>query len=398
MNDDDTYYDALGAEPEASRDELRSAYRERISELEAARERKGVNESQLQQNRDDVARVRAAWNVLSDPFQRKRYDEQLAGASTNGDGGGDDVELVDDEEAERPEVQLTGWRRLMAPPPKPTPKAGAGNGKQPPPRRPVREPTIPLPPGVRIAEPRARGMALLFDFAVVLVIYWGVLLLVPGLVNSDYQAKLDNSTTFSKLHDAQDNIDSANKDIADANKAIAKAEANGNNSALKSAQSDLKSAQDDRKSAQKDFNDAKKDVDTQFQPELAAAQKPSGNGYDAAKLQKTADTLSSDIRSAQYVAYAVVLVLSLLYLVPATAIKGRTLGMRGRKIRVIRVDGSPVGWYGAFARFVVPLLIALAIPTLGPLLGLGIVLWGYRDPNGQGIHDKLARTLVVADA
>ena len=116
MNDDDTYYDALGAEPEASRDELRSAYRERISELEAARERKGVNESQLQQNRDDVARVRAAWNVLSDPFQRKRYDEQLAGASTNGDGGGDDVELVDDEETERPEVQLTGWRRLMAPP------------------------------------------------------------------------------------------------------------------------------------------------------------------------------------------------------------------------------------------------------------------------------------------
>ena len=33
------------------------------------------------------------------------------------------------------------------------------------------------------------------------------------------------------------------------------------------------------------------------------------------------------------------------YLVPITALKGRTLGMRGRKIKVVRVDGSPVGWY-----------------------------------------------------
>jgi uncharacterized RDD family membrane protein YckC len=397
MNDDDTYYDALGANPEASRDELRAAYRERISELEAARERKGVNESQLQQNREDVARVRAAWNVLSDPFQRKRYDEQLVTASTNG-GGGDEVELVDEEESERPEVQLTGWRRLMAPPPKPPAKSGAGNGNQPPPRRPVREPTIPIPPGVRLAEPRARGMALLFDFAVVLVIYWGVLLLVPGLVNSDYQAKLDNGATFAKLSDAQEDIDSANEDIADANQAVARAESNGNDGALSDARADLRSAQDDRRSAQQDFNDAREDVDQQFQDELAAAQRPSGSGYDADKLQNTADKLSDDIRGAQYISYAVVLVLSLLYLVPATAIKGRTLGMRGRKIYVIRVDGSPVGWYGAFTRFVVPLLIALAVPTLGPLLGLGMVLWGYRDPNGQGIHDKLARTLVVADA
>jgi uncharacterized RDD family membrane protein YckC len=396
MNDDDTFYEALGANPEASRDELRAAYRDRIAELEAAREGKGVTEAQLQQNRQDVARVRAAWNVLSDPFQRKRYDEQLVSASTNG-GGADDVEIVDDEESERPEVQLTGWRRLMAPPPKPAPKAGGGNGS-PPPRRPVKEPTIPMPPGVRLAEPRARGMALLFDFAVVLVIYWGVLLLVPGLINSDYQTKLDNSTTFAKLHDAQEDIDSANNDIADANEAIARAEANGNNDALRDARSDLESAQDDRRSAREDFRDARDDVDDQFEDELAAAQRPSGNGYNANKLQDTAEQLSNDIRGAQYAAYAVVLVLSLLYLVPATAITGRTLGMRGRKIRVIRVDGSPVGWYGAFVRFVVPLLIALAVPTLGPLLGLGLVLWGYRDANGQGIHDKLARTLVVADA
>src|SRR5436190_10672306 len=112
MSDDANYYDALGAEPDASRDELRAAYRDRISELEAARERKGVTESQLQQNRRDVAAVRAAWNVLSDPFQRKRYDEQLGTVQSNGSGGGsDDVEIVDDadESGAAPEVQLTGW-------------------------------------------------------------------------------------------------------------------------------------------------------------------------------------------------------------------------------------------------------------------------------------------------
>src|SRR5215467_2592081 len=130
MSDDDNYYEALNSAPDASRDELRAAYRDRISELEAARERKGVTESQLQQNRRDVAAVRAAWNVLSDPFQRKRYDEQLGDVPSNGSGAGDGVEIVDDDEPGEPEVQLTGWRRLMAPPPpKPTAKAGAGNGK-----------------------------------------------------------------------------------------------------------------------------------------------------------------------------------------------------------------------------------------------------------------------------
>jgi uncharacterized RDD family membrane protein YckC len=382
---DDTYYEALGATPDASRDELRAAYRERISELEAAREGKHVNEAQLQRNREEVARVRAAWNVLSDPFQRKRYDEQLT-AQSNGQGGdGGEVEIVDDEASSKPsDVPLTGWRRILAPPPRPA--AGTGNGKPPPRRRPVREPTIPLPSGMRLAEPRARGMALLFDFAVVLAVYWLALLVVPGLVNSDYQTKLDNSTRFSKMHDAQVDIDDANKNIDKANAAIAKAE-NGNSSSLQSAQDDLQSAQSDKKDAEKKFNDQAKD----------ARKDGYATPHDAKALEKQADDLSSDVRGPQYVAYLVVLIVALAYLVPATALTGRTLGMRGRKIRVVRIDGSPVGWYGAFTRFVIPILVALAIPTLGPIIGLGMVLWGYRDPNGQGIHDKLARTLVVAD-
>ena len=53
------------------------------------------------------------------------------------------------------------------------------------------------------------------------------------------------------------------------------------------------------------------------------------------------------------------------------------------------------------ARFVNRIVLVLTLSgaglaQLGPLLALGMVLWGFRDRNGQGVHDKLARTLVVA--
>ena len=45
------HYEELGVEPTASKDEIRDAHRARLAELEAARTRKGVTESQLQANR-----------------------------------------------------------------------------------------------------------------------------------------------------------------------------------------------------------------------------------------------------------------------------------------------------------------------------------------------------------
>jgi curved DNA-binding protein CbpA len=399
MSDEETYYEALGVEPDASRDELKSAYQERVAELEAARQGKNVSASQLQSNREEVARVRAAWNVLADPFQRSRYDESIGSRNGDGGNGGDDdhgdegeVEVVG---SERPEVRLTGWRKWMAPPPaKPrsTAPTGSGTGKPPPPTRPMREPTIPPPPGIRYAEPRARGMALLFDVAVVFIIYTAVFAVVPGLVNSDYSTKYNNSQHFADLHDAQNDIDDADKAINEAQQDLERAQANGNTGAERSAQDDLKSAQQDKRDAQKDFNDAAKDVDKQFDDKVV---------HNANSLEQTSKDLSSDISGALYVTYAVILVLALAYLVPMTAITGRTLGMRGRRIRVVKTDFTPVGWLGAFLRFFVPITLALVLVgplgPVGPILGLGMVLWAFRDPNGQGLHDKLARTFVVAD-
>ena len=43
------------------------------------------------------------------------------------------------------------------------------------------------------------------------------------------------------------------------------------------------------------------------------------------------------------------LVVCLIYLVPSTALTGQTLGKKIRKVWLVRVDGSRVGWGGAFA-------------------------------------------------
>ncbi len=380
----ENYYEELGVEPGASRDDLREAHRQRVADLEAARGKKGVTDAQLQANRDEVARVRSAWNVLSDPFQRQRYDAQL---SSDAEPGGD-VELVDDDTdtAQATGAQLTGWRKLLAPPPPKEAGGGNGNGnrngsgKTPPGRtdrngRPRPEPTVVLPAGMTITEPRVRGMALLFDISILIVIFFAVSLVVPRLIQSDYQDVQDRVSKTTDLKDARQSVIDAQKDVDGAKNA----------SETKSAGSDLSDAQKDYRDAVKDAKDA--DVPARF---LSTEDPPSTK-----QLQTYADNQSDDIKTTGYITTGLTFVLALGYLVPLTARKGRTLGMRGRKIKVVRVDGSPAGWYPSFTRYALPILLALAIPSFGVILGLGMVAWGYFDRNGQGIHDKLARTLVV---
>jgi RDD family len=326
-----------------------------------------------------VARVRAAWNVLSDPFQRQRYDAQL-GAESEPSG---DVELVDDDvgAAASTGSELTGWRKLLAPPPPKQPAGGGnGNGKQPPQRvdrngRPRPEPTVVLPAGMTIAEPRVRGMALLFDISILIVIFFAVSLVVPRLIQSDYQDIQDRISKTTDLKDAREGVIDAQNDVDDAN-----------------TTSDERSAQSDLDDAQKDYRDAVNDAED---ADVPARFTDTGDPPSPKQLQTYIDDQSDEIKTTGYITTGLTLVLALAYLVPVTARKGRTLGMRGRRIKVVRVDGSAVGWYPALTRFALPILLALAIPSFGVILGLGMVAWGFFDRNGQGIHDKLARTLVV---
>lgn len=68
--------------------------------------------------------------------------------------------------------------------------------------------------------------------------------------------------------------------------------------------------------------------------------------------------------------------------------RGRTPGKRLLGIRVIRLNGKPIGWWPAFERFA-----GYAAGFATGLLGFQI-LW---DRNRQAIHDKITETAVVRD-
>ena len=88
---DRTYYEVIAADPKAAKADLKAAY---ASALEAAQ---SVGDA------DEVAAVRRAWQVFSDPVQRQRYDEEIGATGRGGMVHVDDdvvVEgvIVDDEE------------------------------------------------------------------------------------------------------------------------------------------------------------------------------------------------------------------------------------------------------------------------------------------------------------
>lgn len=84
---DPTHYDVLEADPRAAKADLKAAY---AAALEAA---------QASGDTDGVAAVRRAWQVLSDPIQRQRYDEEIGITGRGGPAVIDVVEpeVVDDE-------------------------------------------------------------------------------------------------------------------------------------------------------------------------------------------------------------------------------------------------------------------------------------------------------------
>jgi uncharacterized RDD family membrane protein YckC len=91
----ETHYELLGVEPDATKDEIRSAYRERLEDLRAKVE-KGRSDQARNGARDETARLNAAWQVLSDPFQRQRYDAELSvGADAE---VGEEIEDEEEEE------------------------------------------------------------------------------------------------------------------------------------------------------------------------------------------------------------------------------------------------------------------------------------------------------------
>jgi uncharacterized RDD family membrane protein YckC len=77
-----------------------------------------------------------------------------------------------------------------------------------------------------------------------------------------------------------------------------------------------------------------------------------------------------------------------LYFTAAVALwQGRTPGKRLLGIRIVRLNGKPIGWWAAFERFG-----GYAAGVATGLLGFAQIFW---DKNRQAIHDKISETAVV---
>lgn len=337
-------YALLGLDPDASKDAIRDAYRRRLDDLAAADEGDKVTDEQRASNRAERARLNEAWNVLSDPSQRARYDERRAAG---------------DAAAEVPEIVFD------APPAAAPAERAVGGG---PLSQRSRRRVIPLPAGTTLADTRPRLLGMVFDLSVVIFLVFVCQFGSRPLIESRYPAetarveaaRAERTDASKALTEATDERKAAERDLAKAQGSAAKAQ----------AQDELDAAEAAERAATK--------VDTKAAKDLEQAQ---------AALQGPGTMVL--IASA---------LIGLLYLVPSTAITGRTLGMRLRGTRVVRVDGSPATWGSAFVRFLIPVAITTSLfySLPGLLLGLGSVLFWLWDPNRQGLHDRLARTLVVA--
>jgi hypothetical protein len=69
--------------------------------------------------------------------------------------------------------------------------------------------------------------------------------------------------------------------------------------------------------------------------------------------------------------------------------KGRTPGKRLFGLRVVRLDGQPMSWWGSFERYG-----GYAAGFATGLLGFAQVYW---DPNRQATHDRIAGTVVILE-
>jgi uncharacterized RDD family membrane protein YckC len=77
----ESHYDLIGVETDASKEEIRAAYRDRIEALRGKVEN-GRSDKARDGAREETARLNAAWQVLSDPYQRERYDTDLSNGAT----------------------------------------------------------------------------------------------------------------------------------------------------------------------------------------------------------------------------------------------------------------------------------------------------------------------------
>jgi hypothetical protein len=217
------------------------------------------------------------------------------------------------------------------------------------------------PPGTHFPSTKQRIIAMVIDLLVLIV------LVSASQIGAQAVAKSQKPDVVHRIDALNDNI---------------------------KADNDAKTAADKLVSADKKANNT---------AQAAIDQKKSDDAKAKAKADtKLRDDQSSKLNPFFLAGIAIAFFLGFLYLAIPTAITGRTLGKRFQHLKVVREDGSPIGWRGALTRFGLIVLITFTLYLLLQQIAAVIVLFGVtmwmRNPNMQGLHDRFAHTLVVSDA
>lgn len=372
------YYELLGVSRDATKDEIRQAYQAKRAEAEAS----GGSGSR-------VAELNEAWQTLADPYQRGRYDARLDAGAAGGEVLPDTAEVVD---AAAPPPRRRG---LFAPP--------DGRAAPPPP-----EPTIPIPAGMHLADQRTRLNAMLFDLAVLILLFIVSTQVVGASIlrnaYPDETDRLDELTdellALVEVRDATEEVDDRRAALDDAQGADARAEAEAD---LEEAQADL----DDARTGEDTGADFERAVaDCSSGPgavEIADPAAPTVDELEACEelLQARYDDVEGELWGANLAILGGAIVVCVAYLVLPGLRSGQTLGKRMRRIRVVQQDGSRLTLRGSLLRYGGPVVVAIGVGVilrlgvLGLALALvGVLMW-MRNPNRQGLHDRLAKTIVV---
>jgi uncharacterized RDD family membrane protein YckC len=166
----DSHYDRLGVEPDATKEEMRAAYRDRLDDLRGKVE-KGRSDQARDGARNETARVNAAWQVLSDPFQRQRYDAEISDGSAG-------VTAEDSDEEEKETAAEVPVRRGLF---NREPRAREDGG------RPQRREPVGVPDAE--AAPVGRRLAALgIDLAVMGAVYLAIVNITSSLVDPNDQS------------------------------------------------------------------------------------------------------------------------------------------------------------------------------------------------------------------
>jgi curved DNA-binding protein CbpA len=354
VNTDD-YYDLLGVDADAPVADIRAAYRDKKAAVSDA----GTDEAKA-----DAAALNKAWNVLSDPYQRGRYDEQRG----LGDGAYDDEDDDDADDA----APVPARSRPAKTPAKTNARSNARANA-----RAAAKPTVVLPAGMAFPPVRTRRVAMFIDLGVLLVLFLASQFLMVSIEKSQHRAAYDDISVVNKL------ITKDNAAVSAANK---------------------KASAPDK--SYTDLVKAKGANSSEAQAALEAKKAPDQAVTDAKKQQKTDnDRLSKDesaLAPISNLVTGVFFLVSLAVLMIPSMFGGATIGKRQQKIRVVRIDGSPARFGELFRRYAVLVFAAYVFTSfLRSPVGAVIVVFiaaMSRNPNTQALHDRFAKTLVVTDA